>query len=398
MKIVNLKCALIGNHPIIRVVTDEGISGYAQIEHHKAFIKPHVLSFREALIGADPTDVERVMLRIRQRGAFKPYGSAVSAIEMALWDIAGKAAGVPVYKLLGGKVRDKVRVYNGSLRFPMAGYGPRDYVEDVRRMMALPEGFTIIKQPISFHSPMKREVPGYYYGEPELGHFHGALDRGVLTERGMAHTVECVAAMKEVLGDRVALALDCGPGWMLSDAIRFARAVEPYNLIWLEDMLTGDYIPYVHADMYRELTLSTSTPIHTGEQIYLRQNFKELIERKAVRVIGPDPCDVGGIAELKWIAEYADLHGVLIAPHGTANGVLGLAALVQVCATLPHNFIAFEYPGANEPWWHDIVEGLPSPIVANGMIAVWDRPGMGLDLIPERAQAYLGEDDTAFFT
>jgi L-alanine-DL-glutamate epimerase-like enolase superfamily enzyme len=398
MKIVDLKCALIGNHPIIRVVTDEGISGYAQIEHHKAFIKPHVLSFREALIGADPTDVERVMLRIRQRGAFKPYGSAVSAIEMALWDIAGKAAGVPVYKLLGGKVRDKVRVYNGSLRFPMAGYGSRDYAEDVRRMMALPEGFTIIKQPISFHSPMKREVPGYYYGEPELGHFHGALDRGVLTERGLAHTVECVAAMKEVLGDWVALALDCGPGWMLSDAIRFARAVEPYNLMWLEDMLTGDYIPYVHGDMYRELTLSTSTPIHTGEQIYLRQNFKELIERKAVRVVGPDPCDVGGIAELKWIAEYADLHGVLIAPHGTANGILGLAALVQVCATLPHNLIAFEYPGANEPWWHDIVEGLPSPIVVNGMIAVWNRPGMGLDLIPERAQAYLGEDDTAFFT
>jgi L-alanine-DL-glutamate epimerase-like enolase superfamily enzyme len=150
MKIVDLKCALIGNHPIIRIVTDEGISGYAQIEHHKAFIKPHVLSFREALVGADPTDVERVMLRIRQRGAFKPYGSAVSAIEMALWDISGKAAGLPVYKLLGGKVRDEVRVYNGALRFPMAGYRPQDYADDVRRMMALPEGFTIIKQPISF--------------------------------------------------------------------------------------------------------------------------------------------------------------------------------------------------------------------------------------------------------
>src|SRR3712207_1025954 len=107
MKIVDLKCALIGGHPIVRVVTDEGISGYAQIEHHKAFIKPHVLTFRDALIGADPTNVERVMLRIRQRGAFKPYGSAVSAIEMALWDVAGKAAGGPVHKIPGGHGGDE---------------------------------------------------------------------------------------------------------------------------------------------------------------------------------------------------------------------------------------------------------------------------------------------------
>jgi L-alanine-DL-glutamate epimerase-like enolase superfamily enzyme len=397
MRIVDLKCALLASHPIIRIVTDEGISGYAQIEHHKAFIKPYVLTFRDALIGADPTDVERAMLRIRQRGAFKPYGSAVSAIEMALWDVSGKAAGLPVHKLLGGKVRDEVRVYNGSLRVPLKGYAPEDYADDVRRMLALPEGFTIIKQPIAFHSPMKREVPGYYHGVPEAGYFHGALDRGALTERGLRHTVECVAAMKEVLGDRVGLALDCGPGWMLQDAIRFARAVEPHSLMWLEDMLTGDYVPFVNADLYRDLTLSTSTPIHTGEQIYLRQNFKDLIEKKAVRVIGPDPCDVGGIAELKWIAEYADLHGITVAPHGTANGLLGLAALVQVCATLPHNFIAFEYPGANAPWWQDIVEGLPSPIVANGMIAVWDRPGMGVDLVPERARAYLSDEDSAFF-
>ena len=136
--------------------------------------------------------------------------------------------------------------------------------------------------------------------------------------------------MKEALGDGIGLALDCGPGWTLPDAIRFARAVEKHNLMWLEDMLTGDYIPYVNADVYAEVTRATSTPIHTGEQIYLRQNFKDLIERHAVRVVGPDPCDVGGIAELKWIAEYADLHGILMAPHGTGNGLLGLAALVQV--------------------------------------------------------------------
>ncbi|MEA2984815.1 MAG: hypothetical protein QOD94_1069, partial [Alphaproteobacteria bacterium] len=118
----------------------------------------------------------------------------------------------------------------------------------------------------------------------------------------------------------------------------------------------------------------------------------------AVHIIGPDPGDVGGIAELKWIAEYADLHGILIAPHGTANGLLGLAALVQVCATLPHNFIAFEYTIGEPNWWYEIVDGLPDPIVKDGMIAVSDRPGMGVDLIPEKAQDYLGDDDRDFFS
>ena len=117
-----------------------------------------------------------------------------------------------------------------------------------------------------------------------------------------------------------------------------------------------------------------------------------------MHVIGPDPADVGGIAELKWVAEFADLHGITIAPHGTANGLLGLAALIQVCATLPGNFIAFEYTTADPPWWSEIVEGLPSPIVQNGMIEVPDRPGMGVELIPERAKEYLSEDDRAFFS
>jgi L-alanine-DL-glutamate epimerase-like enolase superfamily enzyme len=119
--------------------------------------------------------------------------------------------------------------------------------------------------------------------------------------------VERVAAMKEGLGDGIGLALDCGPGMMLSDAIRMARVLEPYNLMWLEDMLTGDYTPYVMADDYRELTMSTTTPIHTGEEIYLRQNFRELIEKHAVRVLGPDPEDMGGIAEMKWVSELYSL-------------------------------------------------------------------------------------------
>jgi len=397
VKITDLKCAVIGTNPIVRIVTDEGISGFGEVESYKPYLVPIVMMLKPALIGQDPTDVERVMRTIRSRGGFKPWGAAISAVEMALWDLAGKAAGLPVYKLLGGKVRDRVRVYNGSIREPMTGHQPEDYANAVAAMKALPHSFSIVKQAISFHTPMVSDVPDYFYGDPQERAFHSHVNRGMLTETGFAHTLACVEAMKEVLGDEVGLALDCGPGWTLPDAIRFAKAVEPLNILWLEDMLTGDYIHWVNADVYRELTRSTSTPIHTGEQIYLRQNFKGLIEGHAVNVVGPDPCDVGGIAELKWIAEYADLHGILMAPHGTGNGLLGLAALVQVCATLPDNFIAFELPGGKPDWWHDIVEGFPEPIVQDGFIEVWDRPGMGIEFNIEAASAHLAEGDRDFF-
>lgn len=397
MKITDMKCAVIGGSPIVRITTDDGISGYGQIESYKPYLKAHVLHYRQYILGLDPTNVESVMLRIRHRGAFKPWGSAVSAIEMALWDLAGKAAGLPVHKLLGGKVRDRVRVYNGAVRFPMTGQSPNHYAETMTRMRDSPEGFSIIKQGIAFHAPMPAVIGNFFYGDASASLVHGQRERGLLTEPGLRHVVSCVEAMKAVLGDEVGLALDCGPGWMLPDAIRLARALEPLHILWLEDLLTGDYTPFVDADSYRCLTASTSTPIHTGEQIYLRNNFRQLLETHAVDVIGPDPCDVGGIAELKWVAEYADLHGVLIAPHGTGDGLLGLAALVQVCATLPSNYIAFEYPTGTPSWWYDIVTGLPTPIVEQGHIRVWDRPGMGIDLIADAAQAHLDEEDRAFF-
>jgi L-alanine-DL-glutamate epimerase-like enolase superfamily enzyme len=396
MKIIDMKCAVIGENPIVRLITDEGISGYGEGEYFKPFLKPFVLHFKEAVVGEDPTDVERVMMRIRRRGAFKPWGSAISMIEHALWDVAGKAAGVPVYKLLGGKVRDKVRVYNGAIRTEMKGTNPDDYAKAARDMKALPHGFTFVKMGIGFHSPMREQFPNFHYGDPQKKNpFHGFTDSGLITERGMAHMIDCVAAAKGELGDEVGLALDCGPGFTPIDALKFARAMEPYNLMWLEDMITGDYTPWVNADVYRDVTHNTTTPIHTGEQIYLRQNFKSLIEGHAVNVVGPDPCDVGGLAEIKWIAEYADLHGIMMAPHGTGNGLLGLAALVQVSCTMPLNYIGFELPTGRPDWWFDIVDGLPE--VKDGFIDVIDRPGMGVELNRDRTEPHLKDEDKDFF-
>ncbi len=395
IKITDLRCAIIGRNPVVRIVTDQGISGYGEAESSKPYLKPMVLFYKNYILGEDPTDVERVMLKIRRLGAFKPWGSAVSAIEMALWDIAGQAAGVPVYKLLGGKIRNQVRAYNGGVRFPMTGQSPKDYAENMARMKESKEGFTLIKQAVGFHNPaMMRSTPNAWYDEPRTGTPHS--DRGLLTEHGLKHIVACVEAMKAVLGDEIGLALDCGPGWTVKDAITFARALEPLHVTWLEDLITGDYVPYVNADVYREVTQSTSVPIHTGEQIYLRQNFKDLIEKQAVNVIGPDPADVGGIAELKWVAEYADLHGILIAPHGIFDGLIGLAAHVQMGAVLPQNFIAFEYPVGQPEWWYEIVDGLPDPVVKRGLIDVWDRPGLGVTF-NSRAKTRLTDEDRHFF-
>ncbi len=394
MKITDLKCATIGNNPVVRIITDAGIDGYGQAEYSKGYLKPHVLFYREYILGQDPTDVERVMSRIRRLGAFKPWGSAVSAIEFALWDIAGKAAGLPVYKLLGGKVRDRVQVYNGAVRFPLEGFEPENYAENIARMKASPEGFTIIKQGVAFHGPMATKILGFYHGDVVNASRHP--NRGLLTEKGFNHLVACIEAMKDVCGDEVGLALDAGPGMVPTDLLRLAKECERLNLMWIEDALTGDYIPYVNPDVYRDVTMQTTTPIHTGEQIYLRQNFKDLIEQKAVNVIGPDPCDIGGIAELKWVTEYADLHGILMAPHGTGDGLFGLAALVQVCATLPSNYIAFEYPTGNPEWWYSIVDGLPHPIVRDSHIEVWDTPGLGVTF-NEKARDYLKEEDRDFF-
>ena len=395
MKIVDLRCAVIGGHPIVRILTDEGIVGTGQVESSKRYLKSHVLFYRDLVLGMDPTDVERVMLGIRRLGGFKPWGSAVSAIEMALWDIAGKAAGIPVYKLLGGKVRDRVRVYLTGAPVPVTNSLPEEYAAAARAIRELPQGFTLCKMGVSFHSGMPNDIPGFFYGENSGGRWHA--NRGPLTERGLKHVIACAEAMKQELGDGIGLALDCGPGMTVPDSIRLARAVEPLNLMWLEDMITGDYVPYVLADLYREVTRSTSTPIHTGEQIYLRQHFKELFEKQAVNVVGPDPADVGGIAETKWIAEYADLHGILMAPHGVIDGLFGLAAHVQLAATLPRNYIAFEMPGGYDESWLGMVSGLPDPIVVDGHIDVWDTPGLGVEFVVEEAKRHLSEEDAGFF-
>ncbi|MEV7914072.1 mandelate racemase/muconate lactonizing enzyme family protein [Streptomyces griseus] len=395
MKITDIRCARIGRSPVLRVLTDEGIDGFAEIEHSKPYVTSTLAVYRQLLLGADPTEIERCMLRIRRMGASKPWGAIVSAIEIALWDVAGKALGVPVHRLLGGKVRDRIRVYNGGIRTSLGAHTPEDYAASMALMAAAPENFSIIKEGVGLHGFMAPHTPDFLYNDLREGPLHP--NRGSLTPSGISRIVDAVAAMKDVLGPEKRLALDMGPGWTVPDAIRVLRALEPFDIAWAEDILTGDFVPWNDTAGYREITTATTVPTHTGEQLYLRHNFRELIETRAVRVIGPDPGDVGGLAELKWIAEFADLYGIGIAPHGVSSGLLGLAALIQVSAALPDNLIAFEYPLASDPWWYDIVDGFTHPIVQDGYVSVGDRPGLGFEFDREAASAHLSPADAGFF-
>ena len=408
MKITDLKGAIIGSNITLRICTDAGIDGYAQVENNKDFIFPNIPYYRQQIIGCDPTNVEDVMRRIRRLGAFKPWGKLVSSIEMALWDIAGKDAGVPVYKLLGGKVRDKVRVYCTMYDVDKLPHPERFSMDPVTRaenIQYLHEkyGFTIVKTALAFHNPAYRtraESGEFAYNSypvnPAVQYFENA-NGSMLTKKGMNFLIDYVHKLTELVGDDVGLAFDCGPGLMPMDALRFAKGVEDCNVMWLEDLVTGDNEGYNMANLYRDITVNTTTNIHTGEQVYLRQNYREMIETQAVNIIGPDPADVGGIAELKFITEYANLHGVMMAPHGVFDGVFGMAALTQVSCTLPQNYIAYEYPQGDPEWWYDIVDGLPEGFFKDGHVTVWDKPGIGVDFNIPKAEKYLRPEDKDFF-
>ena len=400
VKITDVRCAVIGRNPVIRIVTDQGISGYAQAESGKTNVKPLIPYYKPFLLGEDARDVGRIMQKIRRIGAMKPWGSPVSSIEIALWDVAGQATGLPVYQLLGGKIRDRVCAYgNSENNSPVfSPRSPQECAEMAAKTKEAKEGFKLVKMPVGFHSsPMMNAIPNEWYGQHWTGKNFPYMDRGMMTKRGLDYVVSCVEAIKKVLGDDIDLACDCGPGWVPKDAIRFARAVEPYHLAWLEDLITGDYTPYPNARVFKEVKDNTETPIHTGEELYLRENCTDLIEMQAVDVLGPDPEDVGGLAELKWIGEYAELHGIQMAPHGIFDGLFGVAAQVHLGAAMGQNYIGFEYAKGQPDWWYEIVEGLPNPIVKDGYIDVWDKPGLGITFNVRAAKAHLQAEDRDFF-
>lgn len=286
---------------------------------------------------------------------------------MALMDLAGKAYGVPAYALVGGQFRDKVRCYADTpTELDPVRMGER-LLERKRR------GYTLLKMDIGIN--LLAETPGTVIA-PE-----GALEErdimhpftGIqVTQKGVEQLAAYVEQVRSIVGYDVALAADHFGHIALDSCIRIARALEPYTLAWVEDM-----IPWQFTEQWRTLTESVAVPTCTGEDIYLTENFKPLIDNSAIRIVHPDPATSGGIAETKRLGNYAEEKGIAMALHLAASPVATMACVQLAAAT--HNFLALEHHAADVPFWNDLVTGLPKPIIQDGYIQVPEKPGLGFD-------------------
>jgi L-alanine-DL-glutamate epimerase-like enolase superfamily enzyme len=291
-------------------------------------------------------------------------GGGYSAVDMALHDIAGKVYGVPAWRLVGSKYRDRIRIYCDTNE----SSNPQIYAERMKRRKQ--QGFTFFKMDIG---------PRLIADKP------GALvDRRVATPKGLEYMCEFIQAVRDAIGWEAPLGADHFGPLTVNDSIRYARAFEKYNLAWAEDMIQiGHLGPGGDAPRdwvsYRELKDNTTTPIATGESLFgLEEGFKDLIDHRAVDIIHPDPLTSGAIRETKRIGDYASMHGVQVALH-FAGSPVGCMASVHMAATLK-DMLAMENHAVDIPWWGDLVTGPGKPIISEGYIAVPDTPGLGVEL------------------
>ena len=405
LKITDMRFADIIDAPkrctLIKIYTNQGIVGYGEVRD--ASSKTYALMLKSRLIGENPCNVDRLFHKIKQFGGPSRQGGGVSGVEIALWDLAGKAYGVPLYQLLGGKYRDSIRIYCDTDADGMDNDGHAMGLALKKRMEM---GFTFLKMdlgigllmdvpgalnaPLGFIQEMKENAPHILnvqggsvtadmvrkqksYDIVTTAHPFTGIH---ITEKGLDILEKYVKDVRDVIGYEVPLAIDHFGHVCVEDCIRFARRIEKYNIAWMEDM-----IPWMYTDQYKRLLNSTTVPVCTGEDIYLKEGFEPLIKGHAVSVIHPDILTCGGALELKKIADMADENGVAVAIHMAESPIACMAA-VHVAAAM-HNVLAMELHSVDVPWWADLVKGLPAPLVENGFIKVPDGPGLGITELNE---------------
>ena len=365
MQITDIKTFLI--HPgkaknlcFVKIETDEGIYGWGECytqSDRDVQITAHVDQLKRYLIGRDPTNIKHFTQMAfddfaGRRGAMDYY-CAISGLEHAMWDIAGKAYGAPVHKLIGGACRDKIRVYANG----WSGGNPTPDSLAERASEVIEAGFTALKF------------------DPIPGRWRTYVSKDV--ERA---AVENVRAVREAVGPDVDILVEMHRRLAPMHAVRIAHEIEQYHPFWFEEPILAENIPAL-ASVRQKINI----PVVTGEELYTKFEFREIFERQAADILNPDVCNVGGILELKEIAAMAEPYFVVISPHNFNSTTVGLAATIQVSAAIP-NFLITEYFVNLEELGRDIAK---NPFeVKDGYIQIPDAPGLGIDLDEERLAAY----------
>jgi len=392
LKITDMRIAQYDRVPIVKIYTNQGIHGLGDVRD--AADPRYALMLKSRLLGENPCNVEKLFKIIKPFGGHGRQGGGVSGVEMALWDLTGKAYGVPIYQLLGGKYRDKVRIYVDT---PTV----RDPKEFAQRMKGrVDKGFTIMKMDIGIG--LIKDIPGTLTNTSPWGDLRGwdqvpqsysntmhPFTRVQITEKGIEKLVEYVAAVRDAVGYEVPIGIDHLGHMGVNSMIRLGEAFEPYNIAWLEDL-----IPWQLTDQWREITTHINVPTLTGEDIYLKDGFKELIEKRAVDMVHPDPVSAGGYLETKKIGDYAQEHGIAMALHHASSPISFMGCVHAAAAT--ENFVALEHHSVDKEYWEDLVTGLDKPLVKDGYVEVPNKPGTGLELNEEVLKEHLAKGSKMF--
>lgn len=367
LKITDMRaCTVAANYdyPIIRIDTNQGVYGLGEV--FAAGHKGSALMLKAHILGKNPLDIHRVLRPIRESAGQYFWNSGYGAIDLALHDIAGKVYGVPAWRLLGPKVRDRVQIYVDTTGSP----DPQVFAKRMLRRKEL--GFNFFK--MDLYTSLVADKPG-------------AVDRGVATAKGLGYLCELIAAVRDAVGWDTPLAADHFGRLGVKDSIRYAKAFEPYKLAWAEDFIPKCWLNWRG---FKEIRANTTTPILTGEQAFgLEEGFQDLIDNQAVDILHPDYVACGGMLELKRIADYAAANGIPTAIHMPGSPI-GQVAMAHVAATLT-DFVSCEHHAADMPWWKDLVSKPAGPIFKDGHMEVPDTPGLGVELNEDVVKAHLRE-------
>lgn len=366
--------------PIIRLDTNQGVYGLGEVRDGAS--ATYALFLKSRLVGENPLQLDKLFRKIKQFGGHARQGGGVCAIEMALWDIAGKVYNAPVYAMVGGgKFRDKVRVYADTTE----SKDPKIYAQRMKERKEV-MGLTWLKMDLGVE--MVSDTPGTVTGPSQLSQWeennleHPFIANEV-TDKGIAMLSEYVAAVRDAVGMEIPLSMDHLGHLGVKSIIRLGKAYEKFNLEWIEDV-----IPWTYTDLLKEISDQSPTPILTGEDIYLKEPFRVLCEKHAVSKIHPDLATSGGILETHKIGDMAEEYGVPMAMHFAGTPVSCMANVH--CAAATQNFLALENHSLDVPWWSSMVqEYSKTPIVNHGWIEVSDRPGLGVTLNDDVVRQHL---------